>query len=113
LLAADVELTGDGGGKAPAPAHPLSGRDRVARRLIDWARSAARIPRMRMRPVEVNGSAGALVLDGGERVSAVLVLEIGGGQIRGISAIVNPDKLGHLGPTANLGSLLRTGARGD
>ena len=31
LLAHDVELTGDGGGKAPALARPLRGRSRVAR----------------------------------------------------------------------------------
>ena len=38
----------------------------------------------------------------------VWVLEIGGGQVLGIRSIVNPDKLAHLGPTTDLGSLLRT-----
>jgi RNA polymerase sigma-70 factor (ECF subfamily) len=59
-----------------------------------------------MRPTEINGSPGALVLDGSERVIGVVVLDIGRGQIQGISSIVNPDKLAHLGPTTNLGSLL-------
>src|SRR5262249_16393778 len=36
LLAHDVELTGDGGGKVPALARPLRGRTRVARTLINW-----------------------------------------------------------------------------
>jgi RNA polymerase sigma factor (sigma-70 family) len=113
LLAHDVVLTGDGGGKAPAAAH-LRGRNRVAGRVIDyWQKGAPRIPRMQMRPVEVNGSAGGLVLDGSERVIGVVVLEIGGGQIQGISSILNPDKLAHLGPTVNLGSLLRSPARGS
>jgi hypothetical protein len=29
------------------------------------------------------------------------------GQIQGVSAIANPDKLQHLGPVADLGALLR------
>jgi RNA polymerase sigma-70 factor (TIGR02957 family) len=114
LLAHDVVLTADGGGKAPALAHSLRGRNRVARTLINyWINLAARIPRMQIRLTEINGSPGALVLDGSERVIAVGVLDIGDGQIQGISTIVNPDKLAHLGPTANLGSLLRTRARGN
>ena len=38
LLAHDVELTGDGGGKVPALARSLRGRSRVARTLINWFR---------------------------------------------------------------------------
>jgi RNA polymerase sigma factor (sigma-70 family) len=114
LLAHDVVLTGDGGGKAPALARSLRGRNRVARTLINyWVRVAARIPRMQIRPTEINGSPGALVLDGSERVIAVLALDIAGGQITSINSIVNPDKVAHLGPTANLGSLLRTRAPGN
>jgi hypothetical protein len=60
-----------------------------------------------LRPVEVNGGPGALYLDGQERVIAVLALDIAGGQIRSISAIVNPDKLTHLGPVGDLNALLR------
>jgi RNA polymerase sigma factor (sigma-70 family) len=44
LLAHDVALTGDGGGKVPALARTLRGRSRVARMLIDWARLGARVP---------------------------------------------------------------------
>jgi hypothetical protein len=114
LLAHDVVLTGDGGGKAPALARSLRGRNRVARTLINYGtKLSARIPRMQMRPTEINGSPGALVLDGSERVIGAVVLDIGRGQIQGISAIVNPDKLTHLGLTANLGSVLRAGARGN
>ncbi len=60
LLAHDVELTGDGGGKAPALARPLHGRSRVARAVINWVRLAARVPGVSLRRVEVNGSPGAL-----------------------------------------------------
>jgi RNA polymerase sigma-70 factor (ECF subfamily) len=110
LLAHDVVLTGDGGGKAPAPAHPLRGRARVARTLASWAENL-RIPGVEMRPTEVNGSPGALLLDGG-RLIGVWVLEVGHREIQAINSIVNPDKLAHLGPTGDLGTLLRTRAPG-
>ena len=58
LLAADVRLTGDGGGKVPALARSLSGRTRVARTLIAWLRLAARLPGASWSSVEVNGGAG-------------------------------------------------------
>jgi RNA polymerase sigma-70 factor, ECF subfamily len=34
-------------------------------------------------------------------------LDVGEGQIQAVSSIVNPDKLRHLGPLADLGALLR------
>ena len=106
LLASDVELTGDGGGKAPALARSLRGRNRVARTLINWFRFVARLPGVSLRPVQVNGGPGALFLDAQQRVISVLALDIAGGQITSISGIVNPDKLTHLGPAADLRSLL-------
>jgi hypothetical protein len=101
-----VELTGDGGGKVPALARPLSGRNRVARTLINWVRLSARVPGVSLRPVEVNGGPGALILDGQQRLISVWALDIAGGHITGISAIVNPDKLMHLGPVGDFSSLL-------
>jgi RNA polymerase sigma-70 factor (TIGR02957 family) len=105
LLAHDVALTGDGGGKVPALAHTLRGRSRVARTLLDWARQAARAPGGSLRPVEVNGGPGALYLDAQQRLLAVVALEVGGGQVTSISAILNPDKLAHLGPVGDFGPL--------
>lgn len=55
LLAEDVVLHGDGGGKVPALARPVSGRSRVGRTLRAWARASARVGAT-LRPVEVNGS---------------------------------------------------------
>jgi RNA polymerase sigma-70 factor (TIGR02957 family) len=108
LLAHDVQLTGDGGGKAPALARPLRGRNRVARTLINWFRQVARLPGVSLRPVEVNGGPGALFLDGEQRLISVLALDITGGQITSIGGIVNPDKLSHLGPVADVRSLVRS-----
>ena len=58
-------------------------------------------------PREVNGEPGALYLDGQQRLIAVVALDTAGGQITAISSIVNPDKLRHLGPVGDLGSLLK------
>jgi RNA polymerase sigma-70 factor (ECF subfamily) len=108
LLAHDVELTADGGGKVPALARSLRGRSRVARTLINGLRQVARFPGVSLRPVEVNGGPGALWLDGQERLIGVVVLDVAGSQITAISSIVNPDKLTHLGPVADIESLLRS-----
>jgi RNA polymerase sigma-70 factor (TIGR02957 family) len=109
LLAHDVKLTPDGGGKVPALARTLRGRNRVARTLINYlARLATHTPGVSLRPVEVNGSPGALYLDAQKRLIAVGALDIAGGQITGINVIVNPDKLAHLGPLGDLTSLLRS-----
>jgi RNA polymerase sigma-70 factor (TIGR02957 family) len=106
LLAHDVALTGDGGGKAPALARSLSGRNRVARILINWVRLGARLPGVSLRPAEVNGGAGALILDGQQRVLGVLSIDIDGSEVTAIRSIVNPDKLSHLGPVGDLRSLM-------
>jgi RNA polymerase sigma-70 factor (ECF subfamily) len=108
LLAHNVELTADGGGKVPALARSLRGRTRVARTLINYWGRVARVPGVLLRPVEVNGGPGALLLDAQQRLIGVVALEIAGGQITGISGIVNPDKLTHLGPLADYTSILRS-----
>ncbi len=113
LLAHDIVLTGDGGGKVPALAHSLHGRNRVARTLLNWTRLGARIPGVSLRPVEVNGTAGALLLDGEGRLIGVWTLEIAGGQIQAVNSVVNPEKLAHLGPVADLRALLRSGRSPD
>ncbi len=102
VLAHDVELTADGGGKVPALGRSVRGRNRVARTLTDyWGRVVARLPGTSLRLVEVNGGPGVLYLDAQERLLAVVALEIAGGQISGIRSIVNPDKLSHLGPVGD------------
>jgi RNA polymerase sigma-70 factor (ECF subfamily) len=60
-----------------------------------------------LRPVDVNGGPGALLLDGQERLIGVWALDVTDSQIRSISVIVNPDKLTHLGPVADFRSLLQ------
>jgi RNA polymerase sigma-70 factor (ECF subfamily) len=112
LLAADVELHGDGGGKVPALARPVSGRGRVARTLAAWAKAGARFGGFTPRRTTVNGAPGAIFMAPDGRVLSVLVLETAGGRIQRISSIVNPDKLGHLGPVADMNELLSRGRTG-
>jgi RNA polymerase sigma-70 factor (TIGR02957 family) len=107
LLAADVTLTGDGGGKVPALARSLEGRSRVAKTLVSWGRAGARLPGASIRGVEVNGGPGALLLDGDGAVIGVWALETSGDEIVAIRGIVNPDKLGHLGTVADWPSKLK------
>jgi len=107
LLAADVSLTGDGGGKVPALARTIRGRTRVANTLRAWLKNRARVPGGSIREVGVNGAPGALLLDGEGRLLGVWALEIVGTEITSINSIVNPEKLGHIGPVADLGAVFR------
>ena len=107
LLADDVVLRGDGGGKAPALSHPLRGRGRVARTLAAWAVRGLRSAGGSLREVEVNGQPGALGIDGDGKLIGVVALEIAGGRVRAVTSIVNPDKLRHIGPVGDLSALLR------
>jgi RNA polymerase sigma-70 factor (ECF subfamily) len=107
LLAHDVVFRGDGGGKAPAAARAIHGRARVARLLIAGLRALARFGGFTTRREEVNGQPGALFFDPEGRLISVAILDIAEGQIQGVSAIVNPDKLRHLGPVADVSARLR------
>ncbi len=107
LLAQDVVLQGDGGGKVPALARSLHGRDRVARTLMAWARQGFKLAGATFRQVEVNGQPGALLLDGDGGLISVMALDIVDGQIQGVRSIVNPDKLRHVGPVADVRALLK------
>ena len=107
LLAHDVVLTGDGGGKVPALARSLHGRNRVARMLLRWMQIASRVPGLTLRPTEVNGGPGVLVLDGQQRLIGVWSLDITNREIRGVSSVVNPDKLAHLGLVGDFAALVR------
>jgi RNA polymerase sigma-70 factor (ECF subfamily) len=60
-----------------------------------------------LRPVDVNGGPGALLLDGQQRLIGVWALDVADRRIRSISVVVNPDKLTHLGPVGDFRSLLQ------
>jgi RNA polymerase sigma-70 factor (TIGR02957 family) len=106
LLSEDVVLKGDGGGKAPALARSLHGRDRVARTLRNWAKTGWVLPGLRLQPAEINGQSGALYLDADGAVLGAMVLDIAEGQIQGVNSVVNPDKLRHLGEVGDAWALM-------
>ncbi|WP_030678885.1 RNA polymerase sigma-70 factor [Streptomyces cellulosae] len=100
VLAADVSMVGDGGGKAPQLARAVVGAENVARLLASVIPLMARID-VTFEPHEINGRPGAVFRDRDGKVLHILALEVLGGQIQTIRSVINPDKLGHLGPVAD------------
>ena len=101
LLAPDVVMVGDGGGKGLARREPTHGADRVARFLIGLFRRAQKEGTYGQ-PALVNGQPGAVVYDAEGRVASVFSLDIADGLVQAVRSVVNPDKLQHLGPTSEL-----------
>jgi RNA polymerase sigma-70 factor (TIGR02957 family) len=95
LLAQDVALHVDGGGKVPALAGPLNGRERVVRTLLAGMSALARRG-VRLHVTEVNAQPGAIAIDSNNRLVGVMGLDIADGRIQTIRSIANPDKLRHL-----------------
>jgi RNA polymerase sigma-70 factor (ECF subfamily) len=106
MLAEDVIVYGDGGGKVPQWAAPIAGADRVAR-LFAGGADQMRGVGLAFEFSHVNGQPGAILRDGAGSVVGVMSVEIAEGRIRTIRSIVNPDKIGHVGRVADLGSVLR------
>jgi RNA polymerase sigma-70 factor (TIGR02957 family) len=107
LLADDVTLHGDGGGKAPALARAIQGRVRVARTILAFSRFAERFGGYTTRRVEVNGDPGAMAFDREGNLFSVITLEVAGGEVQAVNTVVNPEKLTHLGePVGDLGALV-------
>ncbi|MEV4537764.1 RNA polymerase sigma factor SigJ [Asanoa sp. NPDC049518] len=110
LLAHDVAMHGDGGGKAPALAHPVNGRERVAKTLLVGLTALPRLG-VRLELTEINGQPGALAFDPADRLVAVISLDIADDRIQAIHSVVNPDKLRHLGPVGDADALVRASRR--
>jgi RNA polymerase sigma-70 factor, ECF subfamily len=108
LLAPDAVLTGDGGGIARALPRPMVGAAPIARALVafsglidEWG--------VTLEPAWVNGQPGFRTIGPDGRLVNVVGLDVVDGHIAAIRSMLNPDKLGHLGPTSTLG--LRPSAR--
>jgi RNA polymerase sigma-70 factor (ECF subfamily) len=106
LLAADVQLVGDGGGKAPALARSIIGAEKAARVLASILPWLVRID-VTCEPREVNGQPGAIFRDRDGKVLNTWTLDVLDGQIQTIRSVLNPDKLGHMGPVADAWAVLR------
>ncbi|SPE58240.1 RNA polymerase sigma factor SigJ [Streptomyces netropsis] len=100
LLAADVSLVGDGGGKSPALARAIVGAEKAARLLASIFPWLIRVD-VTFEPRDVNGQPGAIFRDRDGKVLYAMALDVLDGQIQTIRSVSNPDKLGHLGPVAD------------
>jgi RNA polymerase sigma-70 factor, ECF subfamily len=106
LLAADVEMVADSGGKAPALARSVFGADNVARVLVSVFPLLIKID-ARVEPCALNGQPGAIVRDRDGKVVGTLTLDVLGGRIQTIRSVANPDKLEHVGPVADAWAIAR------
>ncbi|WP_372343158.1 RNA polymerase sigma factor SigJ [Streptomyces sp. KL116D] len=91
LLAPDVRLVGDSGGKAKAPLRVVESADKVGRFMIGAARLGADTA-FEFRFVELNGGLGLLALVDG-KLDAAFQLGVYEGKIQGVYIVRNPDKL--------------------
>ena len=110
LLAVDVQVVGDGGGKAPALARSIIGAEKVARVLAAILPWLVRLD-VTLEPREVNGQPGAIFRDRDSKVLLTLTLDVLDGQIQTIRSVSNPDKLGHLGPVGDAWAVAREANR--
>ena len=109
LLAEDVMVHGDGGGKVPQWAAPIAGADKVARMFASFGGQLRRIGAT-LEPHRVNGQPGVIFRGPHGGIMAVMSFEFVHGRVATVRSIVNPDKLDHLGPVESLREVL-DGAR--
>jgi RNA polymerase sigma-70 factor, ECF subfamily len=107
MLAADVVVYGDGGGKAPSWPKPIYGRERVAKLMAGAFAQAARLDAA-LELTHINGQPGVMFTAPAGRIASVMSFEIADGVIQTIRGVVNPDKLAHLGPVADIRAILRS-----
>ncbi len=105
MLARDAVVYGDGGGKAPSWPRPIAGRERVAKLLAGVGRQGRELG-VSFRRAEINGQPGAMFFDPDGRLINVVILDIADGLVQTVRSIVNPDKLRHLGPLADVRALV-------
>jgi RNA polymerase sigma-70 factor, ECF subfamily len=106
LLAADVQLVGDSGGKAPQWGRGIFGVANVTRLLASMIPAFVRIGVV-LEPHEMNAQPGGILRDRDGKVVNTIVLDVLDGRIQTIRSVLNPDKLRHLGPVGDAWAVLR------
>ena len=101
MLAEDVVVYGDGGGKAPQWSMPIAGVDRVARLFVAMSRQLD-THAITVETHQVNGQPGAVLRTADGSLVNVFVLDVADGVVQTIRSVINPDKLRHLGPVADV-----------
>ncbi len=100
LLASDVRVVTDGGGKVRAALNVIGGADRVVQFLVDATRKRPGTwwrDDFTLRFATINGLPG-LIVDAPEGPVQTAAFETEGNVIRALYAVRNPDKLRHLAP---------------
>ncbi|WJV50246.1 RNA polymerase sigma-70 factor [Streptomyces flavofungini] len=96
VLAPDVDLVGDSGGKVRAPLRVVESADKVGRFIVGAARKGlAEHTDFEIRHLEINGVESVLFVADG-KPDSVIQLEISDGRIQRVYIVRNPDKLGGL-----------------
>lgn len=90
MLAPDVRLVGDSGGKSKAPLRVLETADKVSRFIVGAARKS--VPDLSWRFLELNGGPAVIALSG-DKPDSVFQLDVVDGRIQAVYIIRNPDKL--------------------
>ncbi|GAB2483424.1 RNA polymerase sigma-70 factor [Promicromonospora xylanilytica] len=105
LLAEDVVLSGDSGGNVPrgmSLARPVAGRVTVARMLASFMRRGGPF---RFERALVGGEPGLLIMADealGGGLIGTWAFEVSDGRLAAIRGVINPEKLWHLAPLADL-----------
>lgn len=95
LLAADVAVYADGGGKVPAAMRPIVGFDKVMQFQTSLAQFFAKNMSRLLRYGFINGLPGFVTIEHGG-ILQTTALQIDDGKITAIYVIRNPEKLQHL-----------------
>jgi RNA polymerase sigma-70 factor (ECF subfamily) len=106
MLAADVMVHGDGGGKAPQWMQAIVGVDRVAA-LLMGVRGQMDSLRLVVEFHQINAQPGAIIRAPNGEIVNVYTLDILDGLVQTVRSVINPDKLRHLGPVADARALAR------
>jgi len=106
LLAADVQLIADSGGKAPQWGKGAFGAENVARLLGAFLPWLVQVD-VTIEEHQLNGQPGAIFRDRDGRVLNTWTIDVLEGRIQAIRTVLNPEKLGHVGPVADAWAVLR------
>lgn len=104
MLAPDVRVVSDGGGKAKAARREISGADKVSRFMLGITKEGMAAPGHALRFVRVNGEWGLVGYVGSEPTYLGL-LDVRDGQIEAVYIVANPDKLARVAPLTESGAV--------
>lgn len=111
VLAEDVIVHGDGGGKVPQWYEPIVGAEKVARLFAMMGRQTETLGAT-FELHRVDGQPGVIFRGPHGGIFSVMSVEVVDGRVATIRSVVNPDKLGHLGRVESLRDVMEGAAGG-